>query len=226
MRGILACVVGSTILSMAASAADTGVPPRGASTDYPVHGTADTATIAADVIPPNQVAKMFSSEISKQYVVVEVAIYPANGVPFDVESVDFALRVGQRVGRADRPIDVAPWAERRDGPRLPVDVTTETGVIYQRSSDPVYGHQQSVGTYTGVGVSAPGQNVPPPPAPKADPRAIYEKIRRTALAEGATKTVIAGYLYFPQYAKRRKSDAIELKYAKDNVTLNLALGKP
>jgi hypothetical protein len=226
MRGILACVVGSTILSMVAIAADTGVPPRSASTDYPVHGTAETATIAADVIPPNQVAKMFSSEIGKQYIVVEVAIYPGNGVPFDVESVDFALRVGQRVGRADRPIDVAPWAERRDSARLPVDVTTETGVIYQRSSDPVYGRQQSVGTYTGVGVSAPGQNVPPPPAPKADPRALYEKVRRSALAEGATKTVIAGYLYFPQYAKRRKSDAIELKYAKDNVTLNLALGKP
>jgi hypothetical protein len=225
MRGILACAVGSMILSMVAIAAHTGVPPRGDSTDYPVHGTADTATIAADVIPPNQVAKMFSSEIGKQYIVVEVAIYPANGVPFDVESVDFALRVGQRVGRADRPIDVAPWAERRDAARLPVDVTTETGVVYQRSSDPVYGHQQSVGTYTGVGVSAPGQNVPPP-APKADPRAIYEKVRRNALPEGATKTVIAGYLYFPQYAKRRKSDAIELKYAKDDVTLNLALGKP
>jgi hypothetical protein len=226
MRGILACVVGSTILSMVAIAADTGVPPRGAATDYPVHGPADTATIAAAVIPPNQVAKMFSSEIGKQYIVVEVAIYPANGVPFDVESVDFALRVGQRVGRTDRPIDVAPWAERRDSARLPVDVTTETGVVYQRSSDPVYGHQQSVGTYTGVGVSGPAQNVPPPPAPKADQRAIYEKVRRSSLAEGATKTVIAGYLYFPQYAKRRKSDAIQLKYAKDSVTLNLALGKP
>jgi hypothetical protein len=55
---------------------------------------------------------------------------------------------------------------------------------------------------------------------------IYEKVRRSALAEGDTKTVLAGYLYFPQYAKRRKSDAIELKYAKDAVTLNLALGKP
>jgi hypothetical protein len=225
MRGILACVVGSTILSIAAIAADTGVPPRGASTDYPAHGTADTAIIAAAVIPPNQVAKMFSSEIGKQYIVAEVAIYPANGVPFDVESVDFALRVGQRVGRADRPIDVAPWAERRDSARLPVDVTTETGVVYQRS-DPVYGHQQSVGTYTGVGVSAPGQNVPPPPSPKADEHAIYEKVRRSALAEGATKTMTAGYLYFPQYAKRRKSDAVEVKYAKDNVKLNLALGKP
>jgi hypothetical protein len=51
-------------------------------------------------------------------------------------------------------------------------------------------------------------------------------VRRYALAEGDTKTAIAGYLYFPQYAKRRKSDAIELKYTKNDVALNLVLGKP
>jgi hypothetical protein len=83
-----------------------------------------------------------------------------------------------------------------------------------------------VGTYSGGGVSAPGQNVPPPPDPKVDPRVMYDKVRRSSLAEGDTKTVIAGYLYFPQYAKRRKSDAIELKYTRDNVNLNLTLGKP
>jgi hypothetical protein len=170
---------------------------------------------------------MFSPEISKQYVVVEVAIYPGGGVPFDVESADFALRVGQRIGRADRPVDVAPWPERRGSEgRSPVDVTTETGVIYQRSSDPVYGRQQSVGTYTGVGVSSPGQpNGPPPPDPRADPQVIYDKAQRMALPEGATKAVIAGYLYFPQYTKRRKSDEIELKYAKDDVKVDLVFPK-
>jgi hypothetical protein len=55
---------------------------------------------------------------------------------------------------------------------------------------------------------------------------MYEKVPRSALPDGPTKTVIAGYLYVPHYVKRRKSDTIELKYAKDNVTLNLALGKP
>jgi hypothetical protein len=218
MRRFLICVFASTILSIVASGADTGVPPRGASTDYPVHGSADATTIAAAIVPASQVSKMFSPEISKQYVVVEVAIYPGGGVPFDVESADFALRVGQRIGRADRPVDVAPWPERR-GP-------SETGVIYQRSSDPVYGRQQSVGTYTGVEVSSPGQpNGPPPPDPRGDPRVINDKVRRVALPEGDTKAVIAGYLYFPQYAKLRKSDEIELKYAKDDVKVNLVFPK-
>ena len=226
MCGFLTCMF-AVILSLAARA-DSGVPPRGSAKDYPVQGQADSATIAAAIVPANQVSKMFSSEISKQYVVVEVAIYPEGGVPFDVQSGDFALRVGQRVGRADRPIDVASWPERRDSSRpLPVDVTTEAGVIYQRSDDPVYGRRQGVGTYTGVGVESPGRaDPPPPPDPRIDPRVIYDKVQRLALAEGPTKAAIAGYLYFPQHAKRKKSDDIELKYAKDSVALNLALGKP
>ena len=209
------------------ASADTGVPPRDASTDYPAHGPADAATIAADIIPANQVAKMFSSEISKQYIVVEVAIYPESGVPFDVELSDFALRVGQRVGRADRPIDVAPWPERRDSARdCPWTLPPKPESSISAAAIRLWASAQGVGTYTGVAVSPAGQNAPPPPNPKVDPQVVYDKVRRSALAEGATKTAIAGYLYFPQYAKRRKSDAIELKYARDDVTVNLALGKP
>jgi hypothetical protein len=55
-------------------AADTGVPPRATRTDYPVHDRAAAAVIAAVVIPANQVTQMFSPDIAKQYIVVEVAI--------------------------------------------------------------------------------------------------------------------------------------------------------
>ena len=57
------------------------------------------------IIPANQVAKMFSPEIAKRYIVVEVAIYPENGVPFEVQSADFALRVGRARGRER----ICPW---------------------------------------------------------------------------------------------------------------------
>jgi hypothetical protein len=222
MRGFLACVFATALLASA------GVPPRDGSTDYPAHGPANAATIAADIVPASQVAKMFSSGISKDYIVVEVAVYPDNGVPFDVKLSDFALRVGQHVGRADQPTEVGPWQERRTPSRnLPVDITAETGVIYQRGSDPYGRQQQGVGTYTAVAVSPAGQNAPPPsPNSKVDPQVVSDKVRRDALPEGQTKTAIAGYLYFPQYAKRRKSDAIELKYARDDVSVNLVLGKP
>jgi hypothetical protein len=48
-------------------------------------------------------------------------------------------------------------------------------------------------------------------------RRIHDMIRALA---------IAGYLYFPQYEKRKKSDDVELKFAKDAVSVNLPLGKP
>src|ERR1700677_3791488 len=137
MRGRLACIFAGTILSLVVRAADTGVPPRAASTDYPVHDRADAAVIAAAIIPTNQVSKMFSPDIANEYMVVEVAIYPDGGVPFDVQLSDFALRVGRGVGRADPPMDVVPWPERRNpAGRPPVSVTTQAGVVYEHSDDP------------------------------------------------------------------------------------------
>ena len=229
MRGILPSWGLCTMLWILARGADTAVAPRASSADYPVHGSAKATTIAAAIVPADRVGKMFSTGISKQYVVVEVAIYPEEGGALDVESSDFTLKVGRQVGHADRPLDVAPWPERH-GPavRLPVDVTVETGVIYDRSDDPVSGRRQGVGTYTGVAVTngGPGQTDPaPPPDPGPDPRVVNERVRRKALPEGETRSVIAGYLYFPQYGKRRKSDAIELSYSKDDVSMNLVFPK-
>lgn len=168
------------------------------------------------------------ADIARDYIVVEVAIYPESRVPFDVAASDFALRVGQKVGRADQPSEVFPWQEKRDAAgRLPVEVTAETGAVYGRSNDPLYGPGQGPGTYSRVGGLAPPPNdIPSPPDPRTDPRVLYDKIQRFALPEGMTKTAIAGYLYFPQYSKRKKSDEIELKYAKDASEVDLLLASP
>src|SRR5271165_2272797 len=99
---MLACIFGVATI---AHASDPGVPPRAASTGYPVHGPAESATIAAAIVPPTQVSKMFSPDISKDYAGVEVGICPEFGVPVDAHSADFSVRVGQRIGRADSPID-------------------------------------------------------------------------------------------------------------------------
>ena len=225
MRIISSCVVAVLFFSLAARAGD-GLTPRPSSSDYAVQGQFDDARIAAAILAPKDVGKMFSSEIARDYIVVEVAVYPGAS-PFDVESADFALRVGQRFGRADRPIDVVPWPEKRDSAsRLPVNVSAETGVVYSRSSDPGNGTRQGVGTYTGVDVTSRGDNIPAPPPPGPDPRILDEKIRRLALPEEITKNAVAGYLYFPQHgAKRKKSDDVELKWSKDDAAVNLVFPK-
>jgi hypothetical protein len=226
MRIISICVATGMVFSLAARAGD-GLTPRPSASDYAAQGQFDDVRIAAAILAPKDVSKTFSSEIARDYIVVEVAIYPG-APPFDVESSDFALRVGQRTGRADHPIDVVPWREKGDSAgRFPVDVSAETGVVYSRSSDPVNGTRQGVGTYTGVDVTSRGDNTPPPPPPGPDPRILDEKIRRLALPEEITKTPVAGYLYFPQHgAKRKKSDDVELKWSKDDAAVNLVFPKP
>jgi hypothetical protein len=160
-------------------------------------------------------------------VIVEVAIYPENDRTFNVDSLDFALRVEGRMSHAERPRDVAPWPERR-GPDVnsPVDVTTDAGVIYSRSNDPVNGRRQGVGTYTGVGVSnyPRPQNPQSGPASGPDPR-VVERVIDKSLPEGEITKAVAGFLYFAQSTKKRKTDAVELDYSKDDVSLNLPFPK-
>lgn len=219
-RTPVGAVISAVLLVAAAWGADTGVPPRPKGGEYLVHGNANATVIAAAIIPSDQVSKMFSSDLAKRYVVVEVAIYPGQGSPFDVRSSDFSLQVGRQIGYADRPTDVSPWPENPDTPARLTDVTSETGVSYEQSKDPVYGRRQTVGTYSSVAVTDNGPGQTGPPA-GPDPQAVYDRIQRKSLSEGETRTAIAGYLYFPQYVKPGKKDPIELNYSRGDVSVSL-----
>jgi hypothetical protein len=227
LRGILFRACAGAAFSIAAWGGDAGVPPRTGSGDYPVHGNANAAVIAAAVVPPDQVSKMFSSEIAKRYVVVEVAIYPGTATPFDAESSDFSLKTGRQFAYTERPQDVTPWQEKRGQSDRDKDVTTQAGVIYERSKDPVYGTRQTVGTYSGVAVTDHGSGQPGPPPSSSGPgqQAVYDRVQRRALPEGQTRTPIAGYLYFPKYGKSSKTDSVELQYSKDGVSVSLVFPK-
>jgi len=202
-----------------------GVPPRARPADYPVHQSAKigatTATIAAAIVPADQVRKMFSSDVADHYAVVEVAFYPEDGQSFEADRYDFSLKTGDKIAHADSAPDVVlPWGERKnplDNGR--VNVTQEAGVVVDHTNDPYYGKRTTVGTYEGTAIS----NGPPPPAAAAgpDPRVVEAKLREKALPEGRTADRVAGYLYFPQYSKKKKGDAIELEYSKQDVEVDL-----
>jgi hypothetical protein len=225
-------VCGALLMIPAAVAGDDGVPPRRSASDYPVQqnvkAPAGLAAVGAAIVPADQVRKMFSSDISRDYIVVEVAMYPADGRSFEADRYDFGLKIGgakgDRVAHADSPSDVAlpPYERRPDlgGPESKVNVTQEAGVAVARSNDPYYGKRTSVGTYEGTTVS----NGPAPrsqPAPSGvDYHAIEAKLRDKALPDGPTAKPVAGYLYF-QASKKRKNDELELQYTKGDVELDL-----
>jgi hypothetical protein len=210
-----------------ASAGDLGVPPRAGAADYPVHQDTKAATLAAARVPVRQVEKMFSPEIARQYVVLEVAVYPKDGHSFDVDWFDFGLKTGETVAHVEKPRDVAtPWPEKSSQPDKPVTVATETGVIYSRTNDPVNGRQSGWGTYTGVAVTNDPRAATPPPVPKQgpDPQMVEQRIREKSLPQGGTRSAVAGYLFFPQYnVKHRKGESSELQWSKDDDSAVLRL---
>jgi hypothetical protein len=214
-------------ISMLAVAGDDGIPPRTNPSDYPVHESVKTATLAAGLISSQQVAKEFSPDIARHYIVVEVAIYPEDGQPaFDVDHGDFSLKAGNTVSHAENPRDIAtPWREKRPAANGNVGVTTDTGVVYSRTNDPVNGRRSGWGTYEGVTVTNDPRvaNPPPPPRSGSDPDVIEARVRAKSLPKGAVRAPIAGYLFFVQPAKRRKGDAAVLEWSRESLSATLRL---
>jgi len=203
------------------------VSPRPKSRDYPAHDSLKTAAIAAAIVPPEQVKKIFSAETAKTYVVVEVGIYPEAGSSLDVDLIDFALKTGEQVVRASEPRDIGTvWPSAKNpsvGTRGP-NVTAETGVIVDRETDPVTGRPRtSVGTYESVAVSNYPRPDPPPPPPSKSSGDASDKMRKMALPQGIAKAPVAGYLYFRYHS--RKQDAFTLNYTNDDGSLDLKLSK-
>jgi hypothetical protein len=202
---------------------DRGVRPRANASDYSANQAVKSATIAAARVPARQIEKMFSPEIARQYVVVEVAIYPQDGKSFDVDYFDFALKLGDTVTHVEKPRDVAtPWPEKTVESAKPVTVITETGVAVSRTNDPVYGKRTNVGTYESVGVTNDPRAASPPPKQGPDPQIVEQRVREKSLPTGGTRIAIAGYLFFPQYVKHKKGP-MEFQWSKDNESMALSL---
>jgi hypothetical protein len=218
----------TVLFASLAAADDTSVAPRPKPADYPAHDSVKAAVLAASILPPDQVKKIFSADTAKQYVVVEVAVYPEAGRSFDVDLFDFELNTGDQMVRASEPRDIgAAWPSAKNptiGSRGP-NVTTETGVIVDRETDPVTGRPRtSVGTYQGVAVSNyPRPDPPPQQSTNSRQSDTEDKMRRLALPEGAAKAPVAGYLYFRH--QRRKQDAFTLNYSNDDGSVDLKFPK-
>ena len=225
MRRIQFLCLAIAFRGLFAAAGDTGVPPRLNSSEYPVHQDIKTGTIAAALVASDQVKKIFSNDFNKRYVVIEVAFYPRNGGATNIDSFDFALKLGAseliHPARAEEAAKI--WHEK-DGPLSGhrINVTSGAGVVYASG-----GGTHGWGTYAGVGVEAGGsgqQTAPPlPPSSPADPHTLESTIREKALPEGQTSGAVAGYLYFRVAAKSFKGISISLEYLKDGAVLSLPL---
>lgn len=225
-----ATCLAAIFLATLAAGDDSGTTPRSKPSDYPAHQKVKTAELAAVILTPDEVKKIFSSEVARAYMIVEVAVYPADSEKFDVDLLDYSLKIGGQLTHADKPDNVMiPWGNSSRVPTLGNNgptVTEDTGVIVAHGTDPTTGRPRTeVGTWQDVGVSNYPRPADPPPARKPDQTALYNRIAGRALPQGATAKPVAGYLYFPQYGKKRKHDPVALNYSRDDFSVDLSFPK-
>lgn len=200
------------ILAASLVAGPKGTAPRSDASKYPVHVTRDAESVGAILLTPAQLQRDFVSDL-KDYVVIEVAIYPAAGTPLDVSLDDFSLRPPNS-DVAVRPLSpklAAARVQKDKTAKRTVDVYASVGVGYEsgRVYDPVTGRSREGGVYTSTGV---GVGVGGPSGPSDRDRGVMEmELTEQGLPEGVAAAPVAGHLYFPSSAKR-KSGIYELEY--------------
>ena len=201
-----------------------GTRPRASSFDYRTQETAGDVTIAAEILPAQQVRNLFSTDLSK-YIVVEVAVFPKDGTTAEIHSGDFTLRLGSGdTVRAANPAAIARVRQQaatpRQGSPSDINVYPTAGIGYE--SGP---YHRGVTTAAGVGVAvggSPGPYGPPYPASTdQDRRAMQTELEDRALNEGATSNPVAGYLYFPAPGKKNVTHDLEYHGATGKARLML-----
>src|SRR5215472_12556305 len=225
-RVLWLCAAGALAL------ADTGTSIRPSPSDYSSHESVRYATIAANYMTPSQVATVFSGAVSKNFAVVEIAVFPEQGRTFDLEALDFALKTES----GDRLFAVTPEEAAWHGKKQPsssappsdptrgVNVITEAGVGYGTRTNPVTGRtDHGVATYGGVGVD--NRPAPPMPSQTSSADATYAlegKLRGLELQEGQTTRPVSGYLYFP-LSRKPKNGPLILEYSRSGERAALTL---
>ena len=210
----------------AAAIADTGTAVKSSPSEYQAHEAVRGAVIAATVLPSDQVARIFSGAVSKNFVVVDVAVFPERGGSFDISAIDFSFNTSLAATASE-----VAWHGKKQpsvDPRIPssrpVNVSAEAGIGVGSRTDPATGRtQHGVGTYGGVGVDNYPRPAPPVSTSSADSTYVMEgKLRGYELQDGPASAPISGYLYFP-IDRKHKGDAPVLEYSRSGEHARLTL---
>lgn len=209
------CLCLGTGLLMAQQAAPQpkGVPARSNPADYAAHISVDGITHAASLLPADQVKHAFAFDISKHYVVFEVAVYPQAPSSLNLDPDGFVVRSSGEPVHASDGVTVASEIQQKNLPPPPSNrpaVTTSAAVGYESGTDPYTG-QKYHGTYTSTQVAVDNRDnfPPPPPSPGGYPQdraLLEEQLWDKSLPQAKVDRPTAGYLYFPASLVKKKSN--------------------
>jgi len=203
-----------------------GTEPRADASRYPASAQQGPASVGARLLTAEQIRRVFATELNRNYLVVEVALFPGSGAPIEVSRMNFALRAagGDAASKPSNPRAVAAMTQQRSNEGRDLTVYPQVGIGYEsgRTYDPVTGQERrGGGVYTSAGV---GVGVGPRESASTDKdREVMElELTEKGLPEGAASRPVAGYLYFP-YPEKKKNDAYQLECTLGAVKVVLAL---
>jgi len=214
---------------LAADEAPKGIPARPAASDYAAKAQFQQATFAASLLPAKQVQHLFAFDISKSYLVFEVACYN-EGPALKLSREAFVVKVdasGDSVHHTE-PETVASTIQRQNQPPMPsshgMGVETAATIGYEHGTDPYTGRPIN-GVYTGGAATVDnrgGRDAGPPQDPK--PGGTYEdrhmleaQLRARSLPDGPVERSVAGYLFFRKSdLKAQPDDTYALQYLADD----------
>jgi hypothetical protein len=197
-----------------------GTEPKAKPEEYPVHGrTGGGVAIGADYTVQS-ISTPRGSFIAKDYLVVEIAVFPPRSGAM-IRASDFSLRVNgakqelltQTPGMVAASLKYEDWTGRR-------------GI--QAQAGPVILGPRPSGRF-------PGDNRSPVPGPRPAPQDTAPEVEReqadpsdavdgASLNEGPARQPRSGYIYFPYGGKLAKIKKVELIYRPESgqpVTLRL-----
>jgi hypothetical protein len=186
-------------------------PPRSKPADYPVHVTLPGMEIAAEYML-HSIPTEKGFYFTKEYLVVDVAVFRNVTETFKISSGQFTLRINheQSVLSTDSPGTVAASLKYPDWEQRP-NLTAQAGPV-------IIGAPPAVGRFPGDHRETP----PLPPPVKEDPdpsgaekepaKPVEQVIALAALSEGYPSNTVKGCLFFRFRGKMKSIRSLELVY--------------
>jgi hypothetical protein len=201
--------------------------PRAKAADYPAHAALDNLALGADFLV-HTFAGRGKTFLIEDYLVVEVAVYPAQGSRPMIAQSHFVLRINGKNQLLPQPPQFAAASLKYPDWTQKPTVVAGAGV---GDSGVIIGRQPRVQRFPND--PRPSQErLPMPRAPEPADRSGIEKEEEAspaevcveqALPEGPAAGPIRGYLYFPHKGKVKSIKKLELLYSAEGRQATLTL---
>lgn len=202
-------------------AAQSGTKPRASAQDYPAHAATERLAVGAEYTV-HSFSGGDESYLAKDYLVVEVALFPAKGQTLAVSAGQFRLRVNKK-----QPLE--PQAAEFVAADLKYPDWVDRNQMVTRVGPVVFGQPAPTERFPQDPRGLPRPS--PPQAPEDNPSGIEkqppvkpeELVVRTALPEGEQHQPVSGYLYFPSKGSVKHIRSLVLEFSGGEGGLSLPL---